>query len=119
MKAIKAMMLAVTLLAVSVIPGFAGAVGGPKYGKYRIAAEGVRTFTICFHGGETAHIDIEGDGDTDLDLYVYDSRGNLVVSATDYSDKCCVMWVPIRGECYTIKVLNYGGVYNDFEIATN
>src|SRR5262245_43786013 len=119
MKAIKAMMLAVTLLTVNVIPGFAGACGGPKYGRHRIEAYGVRYFTVCFRGREEAHIDVVGDGDTDLDLYVYDSAGNLIVSDTDESDVCCVKWVPRWTGNFTIKVVNLGGVYNDFEISTN
>ena len=68
---------------------------------------------------ELAEVCVSGDGDTDLDLYVYDSNGNLIGSDADYSDDCVVRWVPAWTGEFTIKVVNRGAVYNNFAIWTN
>ena len=34
-------------------------------------------YKIAFRGGEVARAAVSGDGDTRLDLYVYDENGNL------------------------------------------
>jgi hypothetical protein len=115
----KAMLLAMVILAASVVPVIAGAVGGPKYGAYRLGANRYRTFTVSFYGGREARVAVSGDGDTDLDLYVYDVFGNLIVSDDDYSDDCVVSWTPRWTGRFTIKVVNRGNVYNDFAFATN
>jgi hypothetical protein len=76
-------------------------------------------YHLNFIAGRLAEIAVSGDGDTDLDLYVYDQNGNLIQSSEDYSDECYVSWVPKWTGSYTIKVVNRGNVYNRFEIATN
>jgi hypothetical protein len=96
-----------------------GAVGGPKYGTYKVAAGGTDSFTIKFFANERASIAVSGDGDTDLDLYVYDENGNLLVSDNDYSDDCIVNWTPLWTGQFYVKVVNRGNVYNRYEIATN
>ena len=58
---------------------------------------------------------VSGDGDTDLDVYVYDEDGNLVAS----DDECCeggIAWTPCRIGKFTIKVINRGSVYNCYTI---
>ena len=37
---------------------------------------------------KVARIVVLGDGDTDLDLHVYDENGNVMVSDTDYTNQC-------------------------------
>ena len=96
-----------------------GAVGGPKRGVYRVPARGTDTFTVKFFSNERATIVVSGDGDTDLDLYVYDDNGNLIAKDDDYSDDCVVNWVPRWTGQFTIKVVNRGNVYNEYIIATN
>jgi len=96
-----------------------GAVGGPKKGVYRVQARGTDTFTVKFWANERATIVVSGDGDTDLDLYVYDDNGNLIAKDDDYSDDCVVNWIPRWTGQFTIKVVNRGNVYNQYVIATN
>jgi len=96
-----------------------GAVGGPKRGVYSVPARGTDTFVVKFFANERATIVVSGDGDTDLDLYVYDDMGNLIVKDDDYSDDCVVNWVPRWTGQFTIKVVNRGNVYNQYIIATN
>lgn len=117
--AFNAILSVVLVLATSVMPTLAGAVGGPKYGEYRLSANRYRNFTVSFHAGQTARVVISGDGDTDLDLYVYDAFGNLVASDDDNLDDCIVSWTPRWTGRFTIKVVNRGIVYNDFVLATN
>lgn len=96
-----------------------GAIGGPKYGEYKVAAYGSDKFTIKFWANERATVAVSGDGDTDLDLYVYDENGNLIASDDDYSDDCVVNWTPKWTGQFIIKVVNRGNVYNRYAIGTN
>jgi len=96
-----------------------GAVGGPKYTLERVLPGSTDVYRVSFRAGETARVMVSGDGDTDLDLYVYDENGNLIESDEDYSDDCVVSWVPRWTGLFVIKIHNRGGVYNQYEIATN
>ncbi|MDE6278324.1 MAG: hypothetical protein K2M06_09505 [Muribaculaceae bacterium] len=84
-----------------------------------VRAGATDTYTIEFRGGELALAMVTGDGDTDLDLFVYDSEGNLVDSDTDDTDECLCSWVPEKTAEYTIIVKNYGKVYNCYSITVN
>lgn len=96
---------------------------GAKYGRVyttRTAnAHSTYTFYVTYSGGYRASLSIVGDGDTDLDFYVYDSYGNLVGSDTDYSDEAYFYWIPRRDTKYKVRVVNRGNVYNVFRIITN
>ena len=74
---------------------------------------------MTFRGGELAHVDIVGDGDTDLDVYIYDENGNLIDRDTDYDDRPCVMWTPRWTGTFVIKIQNLGRVYNQYTVFTN
>jgi hypothetical protein len=58
---------------------------------------------------------LKGDGDSDLDFYLYDSDGDLVESNTDNTDEAHFTWYPD----YKVVVKNHGSVYNVLEILTN
>lgn len=96
-----------------------GAVGGPKGQKDSVYGKDVNSYQVKFWAGELAEVCVSGDGDTDLDLYVYDANGNLIGSDTDYTDECVVRWVPAWTGTFIIKVLNRGALYNNFAIWTN
>lgn len=99
--------------------GHRGAVGGPCRQVETLYANRYITYNCSFVANRTAEIAVSGDGDTDLDLYVYDSNGNLIASDTDYSDDCYVRWTPRWTGRYVIKVVNNGGVANRFVLLTN
>ena len=61
-------------------------------------------------------IEMEGDGDTDLDLFVYDDRGNLVASDARYEDYARVRFAVRAGELYHLEVRNLGDVWNAYYI---
>lgn len=96
-----------------------GAVNGPARAIERVYANSTDTYSLSFVSGYLAEVLVSGDGDTDLDLYVYDSNGNLIASDTDYSDDCYVSWVPRWTGRFIIKVVNRGGVSNRYAIMTN
>ncbi len=96
-----------------------GAVNGPSETWEKVAAGGTYTYRISFIADYLAEILVSGDGDTDLDLYVYDSNGNLIASDTDYTDDCYVSWVPRWTGNFIVKIVNRGRVYNRYVMLTN
>lgn len=96
-----------------------GAVGGPYMITRRVNMYSTNTYSVHFRANELAEVAIIGDGDTDLDLFVFDSNDNLIVSDTNYSDRCYVSWTPRWTGEFFIVVKNYGSVYNQFILITN
>jgi len=91
-------------------------VGGPKYENTRVNANSTDVYKVDCWGDEVTAIRIQGDGDTDLDLYVYDEAGNLISSGTGYTDCEEVQVQPFYRQTMTIKVVNRGSVYNAYTI---
>lgn len=96
-----------------------GRSNGPGQVSERVLAGDTDTYTIRFDGGESAGVVVVGDGDTDLDLYVYDENGNLVCKDDDRTDTMLCEWTPAWTGDFTVKIKNLGGVYNAYEMATN
>lgn len=96
-----------------------GASGGPKYANSRVEAHDYDIYNVTFRAGELAIVTVIGDGDTDLDLYVYDSNGNLIDSDNDYTDNCVCTWTPRWTGNFRIKIVNRGNVYNRYILHTN
>lgn len=96
-----------------------GAVGGPRYGEGRVYGKAYTDYEIKFWASELAEVIVIGDGDNDLDLYIYDQNGNLIASDTDYTDQCVCRWVPAWTGAFRIRIVNRGAIYSDFAIATN
>lgn len=96
-----------------------GALNGPRYTREVVKGNGTDTYQVSFIANYLAEVAVSGDGDTDLDLYVYDSNDNLIARDIDYSDDCYVCWVPKWTGRFTIKVVNRGPVYNRYVILTN
>lgn len=96
-----------------------GAVGGPRRSVDVVYGRSTDTYQINFVAGYLAEVAVSGDGDTDLDLYVYDSNGNLIARDADYSDDCYVSWVPRWTGRFIIKVVNRGPISNRYVIMTN
>ena len=96
-----------------------GAVNGPVRKVDRVRSGYTDTWTIRFRGGEPAYVVVSGDGNTDLDLYVYDENGNFITSDTDGSDDCVVSFNPRWTGTFYIKIKNLGRVYNNYVLVTN
>jgi hypothetical protein len=97
----------------------AGAVGLPVSHPDRVDAYSVNTYYIEFYGGEYAEVAIVGDGDTDLDLFIYDENGNFIGSGETYSDVEVVGFNPRWTGTFRVEVHNFGDVYNEFGLGTN
>lgn len=100
-------------------PDNRGALGGPKRASTEVKAYATDVITVRFKGGENAVIAVSGDGDTDLDLYIYDENGNLVGADTNGLDDCKVRFFPKWTGTFKIKVKNLGNVYNRYLLVTN
>jgi len=96
-----------------------GAIPGPVRKVDRVLGGYTDTWTIRFRGGEPAYVVVSGDGDTDLDLYVYDENGHFITSDTDRSDDCVVSFNPSWTGTFYIKIKNLGRVYNRYVLVTN
>lgn len=96
-----------------------GAVGGPKGQEDRVYGKTFVGYRVKFWANELAEVCVSGDGDTDLDLYIYDENDHLIASDTDYTDDCVCRWIPAWTGTFYVKVVNRGAVYNNFAIWTN
>ena len=84
-----------------------------------VSARSVDVYYERFEGARAAIVGISGDGDTDLDLYIYDLAGNLVASSDGWSDDEVASWVPSYTQTYKIRVVNRGYLSNLYAICVN
>lgn len=107
--------LTVTVAALMLLAMATEAVAGPLA---RLRAGNCHTWRIQVFAGTPVDITVDGDGDpnADLDLYVYDQWGNLVDVDDDLTDYCLGRFVPTRSGTITIRIVNVGTVYNDYEL---
>ena len=96
-----------------------GRSNGPGEVSERVLAGDTDVYTVRFNGGEEAAVLVVGDGDTDLDLYVYDENDNLVCDDADSTDTMLCEWTPRWTGDFTVKIKNLGSVYNAYEMVTN
>ena len=99
--------------------GSRGASGGPKGTTTVVRGLARDVFTVSFTGGYPAAVGISGDGDTDLDLYVYDENGNLICRSDRYGDDELCRWNPRWTGPFRIEVRNLGPVPNRYVLRTN
>lgn len=72
-----------------------------------------------FSRGAAAGVVVSGDGDTDLDCFVYDESGNLIDSDTDGTDDCILSWTPRWTGRFRIEVKNLGRISNQYVMVTS
>ena len=98
---------------------FSGVVGGGKFGNPRVEAHSSDTYDYVFYGNQDAVATISGDGDTDLDLYVYDENWNEVCHSTSNGDDEVCTWNPRWTGTFKIVVKNLGNIFNRYHITLN
>ncbi|WP_376988139.1 hypothetical protein [Bosea sp. R86505] len=96
-----------------------GRVGGPGRTASGVRAGATDVYTERFRGGQRAEVAVTGDGDTDLDLYVYDENGNLICQDTDFTDRTFCQWNPRWTGFFRIEIVNLGSIRNTYFLATN
>jgi len=110
-------------LLMAVVVGFAMSslaqadpVEGPVCTEEVVLSHSTDVYEMWFYGEEASIVTVSGDGDTDLDLYVYDEKGNLIAQDEDLSDQAVVYFAPRWTGRFTIRVVNRGSVYNRYTI---
>jgi hypothetical protein len=61
-------------------------------------------------------IRVDGDGDSDLDAYLYDENGNLIDSDDDSTDLCILDVTPLWIGPFTLRIVNRGSVANLYSL---
>lgn len=111
--------VALIALSLVVVDASAGRVNGPGRDSAICPAFSSVTYHETFYGNELAVVSIVGDGDTDLDIFVYDPAGRLVARGIGTTDRETVSFMPPVTGTYRIVVRNLGNVWNRFSLATN
>lgn len=99
--------------------GTRGAVGGAQVLSDMVYANGEQMFFCDFYAHQVAMVALVGDGDSDLDLVIYDQNMNVVTSDEGYDFDCLCTWTPAWTGRFYMKIVNRGNVYNRFTLATN
>jgi hypothetical protein len=138
----KGMLAAVTGTVVVALACYGPAEGGAKGGKIRwmnnkdttgkwavkppikIEANSQVELRIVFKANELAEFFVIGDGDTDLDLFIYDANGKVVAKDEDPADRasdlCVCRWTPDREQEYKIVIKNLDPkLYNTAQCGCN
>ena len=111
-KSIAAVCAALFVAAVAT-PAFAG-----FYRRAQVPANDSHSWRVWAPAGITSVI-VDGDGDTDLDCWVYDRFGSLLGSDTDNTDLCIIGFRLASSGDLTIRIRNYGAVYNEYELTVD
>ncbi len=84
-----------------------------------VRARSYDDYTISFYARQAARIAVIGDGDTDLDLIVYDENGHEITRDDDNSSTCAVSFTPRWTGPFRVRILNNGYVYSRYILMTN
>jgi hypothetical protein len=95
-----------------------GAVYGARRWTDVVSGHGRDRYRVTFKGDEVAAVYIKGDGDSDLDLYVYDENGNEICRDADSTDTMLCRWTPAWTGPFIIEIRNLG-VANHYEAMHN
>lgn len=79
---------------------------------FRVGPRSFRIHSVFLKRGEYRFI-LSGDGDTDLDLQIFDDTGLIGRSENRGDDEVLTITVR-RPTTFAVKVINYGYTYNDY-----
>lgn len=96
-----------------------GSAAGFKYDTDDVPARGELIYKVKFNGGTFCEVSVEGDGDTELDLLICDTDGNVIVQDVNHAEKCYVSWKPEDTKLFVIKIRNTGVVFNNMTMYHN
>jgi hypothetical protein len=92
---------------------------GPRLHTTVAPALGTHTYRESFRPDEPATVLIAGDGDSNLDLYVFDAAGRRICASEKLDDVEVCRWRPPASGAYTIHVVNRGRADNRYELRSN
>jgi len=98
--------------------GTRGAINGPARWTEVVSSGRTDSYRIAFRGGESAGVAVSGDGDSDLDLYVFDESGNLICKDESGADDMLCRWRPRWNGHFIVKIRNLG-VANEYVLVHN
>jgi hypothetical protein len=81
-----------------------------------VSGFGVDEWALNLPAGEYTSIVVDGDGDSDLDAYLFDESGNLVDSDEDFTDYCVLGVIPAWTGRFTLRIVNRGPIANLYEL---
>jgi hypothetical protein len=99
-----------------------GRLHGPGRARGSVKAMGTAVFKgkdVVFKGGEVAEIAVMGDGDANLDLYVFDELNNEICVSKRYADREYCRWTPRWTGPFRIEVRNRSPLWSEFTITVN
>lgn len=99
-----------------------GRLRGPGRAQGSVKAKGTAVFKgkdVVFRGGEVAEIAVMGDGDANLDLYVFDELDNQICASKRYADREYCRWTPRWTGPFRIEVRNRSPLWSAFTITVN
>lgn len=110
--------IAAALLVVGALMGGAGVAHAvtPQSNTTDVAAFGTDTYRVWANAGDRVTVMVRGDGDTDVDLYVFGGSG-LIASDTDSTDQCVVVFRALTSGYFEIRIKNLGSVYNHYTVS--
>ena len=112
-----ALMSATTLIAVHTYAN-AGRTGGPMNMVGSVAPYDSAFYDIPFNAGQTAVVSIQGNGNTNLQLFLHDDDGHTA-NGLGYWDQRTVSMDVYRAGFFRVEVRNLGARPNTFVISTN
>lgn len=95
---------------------------GLFYHEDCINAKGTHYWDVTLNGGESSFVYLNGDGSSDLDIYLYDQNGSEIDRNTSAGDKCSfIIHANDANDKFdmNIKIVNRGHVENSYTLIVN
>lgn len=99
------------------VPALAGAAGGPRTEAGYLLCFDFESHFVTFDSLEWA--EVEAIAATDVDIFVYDSDGDLVASDVLANHNPICSWIPIWDEVYEIVIQNADCDATSYVLMTN
>jgi hypothetical protein len=88
-----------------------------EQGFFRLAGRKDNVHKMSVKAGQNVAVMVNGDESTDLDVWVYDTDGDLVGSGEEDGDQEEVRFKANQTGTYTIRVSNQGQVINVYQLS--
>jgi hypothetical protein len=112
------LLLGATVIVARPAPAQAGRIGGPSTALVFAPAYDSVFYDAPFVAGEPALVTIAGDGNANLELYVYDADGH-VSPAFGFGDRKLAAMTVYRSGFFVIEVRNRGPWASTVVVTTN